>query len=169
MKGFFVDIENETLDNLNYRKVLYTGKNSQLVLMSIMPNEQIGEETHEDVDQFFRIESGMGKAIIDGNEYDLSDGSAVIVPAGATHNIMNISNDENLQLYTIYSPPEHLDQISFETKEEADSSRAKDKVNGYGLGLSLAKQITDLHNGEIFVKSAVGKGTQFSIKLPSAK
>lgn len=122
MKGFFVDIESETLDNLNYRKVLYTGKNSQLVLMSIMPNEQIGEETHEDVDQFFRIESGMGKAIIDGNEYDLNDGSAVIAPAGSTHNIMNISEDESLQLYTIYSPPEHLDQVSFESKEEADSA-----------------------------------------------
>lgn len=119
MKGFHSNIEKDSLYNKNFRKVLYTGKHSQLVLMSLMPGEDIGTETHNDNDQFFRIEAGEGKCIIDGTEYDLSDGSAIVVPAGAEHNIINTSSTEDLKLYTIYSPPHHKDQIVRTTKEEA--------------------------------------------------
>jgi len=91
MKGFSIDIEEATLENGNFRKVLYTSKHSQLVLMSLKPGEDIGMEVHEENDQFFRFEKGQGKCIIDGNEYELSDGVAVVVPAGAKHNIMTMS------------------------------------------------------------------------------
>jgi mannose-6-phosphate isomerase-like protein (cupin superfamily) len=104
MKGFVNNIEQATLANNNFRQVLYTGKHSQLVLMSLKPNEEIGMEVHNDNDQFFRFEKGQGKVIIDGNEYQVSDGSAVVVPAGAQHNIINVSTDQDLKLYTIYSP-----------------------------------------------------------------
>ena len=120
MKGFNANIEKETLDNTNFRKVLYTGKHSQLVLMSLKPNEEIGMEVHEDNDQFFRFEKGEGKCIIDGNEYGLSDGSVIIVPAGAQHNIINTSGVNDLKLYTIYSPAHHKDGIIRATKEEAE-------------------------------------------------
>ena len=103
MKGFSVDIEETTLENGNFRKVLYTSKHSQLVLMSLNPGEDIGMEVHEENDQFFRFEKGQGKCVIDGNEYELSDGVAVVVPAGAQHNIINTSKTEDLKLYTIYS------------------------------------------------------------------
>ena len=103
MKGFSVDIEETTLENGNFRKVLYTSKHSQLVLMSLKPGEDIGMEVHEENDQFFRFEKGQGKCVIDGNEYELSDGVAVVVPAGAQHNIINTSKTEDLKLYTIYS------------------------------------------------------------------
>lgn len=125
MKGFSTNIEKATLENENFRKVLYTGKNSQLVLMSLKPNEDIGMETHEKNDQFFRFEQGEGKCIIDGNEYDVSDGSAVIVPAGAEHNIINVSESEPLKLYTIYSPAHHKDGIVRATKEEAEADEAE--------------------------------------------
>lgn len=125
MKGFNANIEKETLENKNFRKVLYTGKHSQLVLMSLKPNEEIGMEVHPDNDQFFRFEKGEGKCIIDGNEYALSDGSVIIVPSGAQHNIINTSETEDLKLYTIYSPAHHKDGIVRETKEEASSNEAE--------------------------------------------
>lgn len=121
MKGFNANIEKETLENTNFRKVLYTSKHSQLVLMSLKPNEEIGMEVHLDNDQFFRFEKGEGKCIIDGNEYMLSDGSVIIVPSGAQHNIINTSSMDDLKLYTIYSPAHHKDGIIRATKEEAET------------------------------------------------
>lgn len=121
MKGFNTNIEKETLENTNFRKVLYTGKHSQLVLMSLKPNEEIGMEVHPDNDQFFRFEKGEGKCIIDGNEYILGDGSVIIVPAGAQHNIINTSGTDDLKLYTIYSPAHHQDGIVRVTKAEAEA------------------------------------------------
>lgn len=122
MKGFCSNIEKDTVENKNFRKVLYTGKNSQLVLMSLAPGEDIGMEVHNENDQFFRFESGQGKCMIDGNEYELSDGVAVVVPAGAEHNIINTSDSEDLKMYTIYSPAHHKDQIVRATKKEAEEN-----------------------------------------------
>jgi len=122
MKGFSTNIEKETLANENFRKVLYTAKHSQLVLMSLEPKEEIGMETHPDNDQFFRFEKGQGKCLIDGNEYELSDGVAVVVPAGAEHNIINTSDTEKLKLYTIYSPAHHQDGVVRATKAEAEEN-----------------------------------------------
>jgi mannose-6-phosphate isomerase-like protein (cupin superfamily) len=130
MKGFNANIEKETLGNTNFRKVLYTGKHSQLVLMSLKPNEEIGMEVHLDNDQFFRFEKGEGKCIIDGNEYALADGSAIIVPAGAQHNIINTSGTEDLKLYTIYSPAHHKDGIVRATKEEAEKKENDEEFDG---------------------------------------
>jgi mannose-6-phosphate isomerase-like protein (cupin superfamily) len=124
MKGFSSNIEKDTLDNTNFRKVLYTGKHSQLVLMCLQPGEDIGMEVHADNDQFFRFEMGQGKVIIDGNEYEVADGSAIVVPAGAEHNIINTSLDETLKLYTIYSPAHHKDGIVRATKTEAMENEA---------------------------------------------
>jgi mannose-6-phosphate isomerase-like protein (cupin superfamily) len=121
MKGFASNIEKDTLENENFRKVLYTGKHSQLVLMSLKPNEEIGMEVHEENDQFFRFEKGQGKCIIDGNEYLLSDGVAIVVPAGAQHNVINTSDSEDLKMYTIYSPAHHKDGIVRATKKEAEA------------------------------------------------
>ena len=120
MKGFNVNIEKAVLENDNYRKVLYTSKHSQLVLMSLKPKEEIGMEVHPDNDQFFRFEKGIGKCVIDGNEYEVKDGSAIVAPAGARHNIINTSNDADLKLYTIYSPAHHKDGVVRATKLEAD-------------------------------------------------
>ena len=125
MKGYFANIEKDTLENGNFRKVLYTSKHSQLVLMSLKPKEEIGMEVHKDNDQFFRFEKGLGKCFIDGNEYELSDGVAVVVPAGAEHNIINTSDTEDLKLYTIYSPAHHKDGIVRVTKEEAEANEAE--------------------------------------------
>jgi len=122
MKGYSINIEEETLVNTNFRKVLYTGKHSQLVLMSLLPSEDIGMEVHPDNDQFFRFEKGQGKCIIDGNEYLVSDGFAIVVPAGAQHNIINMSATDDLKLYTIYSPANHLDGIVRATKSEAEAN-----------------------------------------------
>ena len=122
MKGYVVVIEKETKKNTDFRRVLYTGKHSQLVLMSIKPGEEIGEETHDDVDQFFRFEEGEGKVTIDGVEHRVKDGNGVIVPAGARHNVINTSKLLNLKLYTIYSPPEHQDGVVRHTKKEAMAS-----------------------------------------------
>lgn len=122
MKGFVANIENETLDNENFRKVLYTAKHSQLVLMALGPKEEIGMEVHPDNDQFFRFEAGEGKVIIDDKEYEVEDGMAVVVPAGANHNVINTSPEEDLKLYTIYSPPHHKDSITYPTKEEAEEN-----------------------------------------------
>lgn len=121
MKGFVTNIEDDTLDNDNFRKVLYTSKHSQLVLMSLKPKEEIGMEVHQDNDQFFRFEEGEGKCIIDGNEYEVSDGTAVVVPAGSRHNIINTSDSEELKMYTIYSPAHHKDGVVKATKAEAEA------------------------------------------------
>lgn len=128
MKGFNANIEKETLENTNFRKVLYTGKHSQLVLMSLKPNEEIGMEVHGDNDQFFRFEKGEGKCIIDGNEYVLGDGSVIVVPSGAEHNIINTSSTEDLKLYTIYSPAHHKDGLVKATKIEAENGPEFDGV-----------------------------------------
>ncbi len=125
MKGYFVAVEKEAVENINFRKVLYTGKHTQLVVMSLMPGEEIGLEIHADNDQFFRFESGKGSVIIDGNFYEVGDGYAVIVPAGAEHNVINVSNSEPLKLYTLYSPPHHKDGIVRETKAEAEANDAE--------------------------------------------
>lgn len=122
MKGFYGNIEKDTLENGNFRKVLYTGKNSQLVLMCLKPKEEIGMEVHNENDQFFRFEKGIGKVLIDGNEYDVMDGAAIVVPAGAQHNVINTSETEELKLYTIYSPAHHKDGIVRATKEEAEEN-----------------------------------------------
>lgn len=122
MKGFTTNIEKDTLANDNFRKVLYTAKHSQLVLMSLEPKEEIGMEVHPDNDQFFRFEKGQGKCLIDGNEYELTDGVAVVVPAGAEHNIINTSETDKLKLYTIYSPAHHQDGVVRATKKEAEAS-----------------------------------------------
>jgi mannose-6-phosphate isomerase-like protein (cupin superfamily) len=119
MKGYVVHMEKETRKNADFRRVLYTGKYSQLVLMNLRAREEIGEETHSDVDQFFRFEAGEGKVIIDGVAHVVKDGDAVIVPAGAKHNVINTSNVSELKLYTIYAPPEHQDGIVRHTKAEA--------------------------------------------------
>ncbi len=122
MKGFHANIEQETISNENFRKVLYTGHHSQLVLMSLLPLEEIGMEVHPDNDQFFRFERGEGKCIIDGNEYAVRDGSAIVVPAGAQHNVINTSATESLKLYTIYSPAHHKDGIVRATKHDAETN-----------------------------------------------
>ena len=122
MKGFNSNIEQDTLHNTNFRKVIYTGKHSQLVLMSLKPKEEIGLETHPENDQFLRFEGGDGKVVIDDNEYSVKDGDAVIVPAGAKHNVVNISDSEALKIYTIYSPPHHKDGIVQATKQQAEKS-----------------------------------------------
>ena len=116
MKGYILNIEAETLKNTDYRRVLYTAKNSQLVLMSIKPGDAIGEEVHH-LDQFIRIEGGSGKAVMDGEEHDLCTDHAIIVPAGMRHNVIN-TGDVDLKLYTIYSPPEHKDGVVEETKAD---------------------------------------------------
>jgi mannose-6-phosphate isomerase-like protein (cupin superfamily) len=122
MKGYVTHLERETEKNADFRHVLYTGKHSQLVLMCLEPGEEIGEETHEDHDQFFRFEGGEGKVIIDGVEHRVNDGNGVIVPAGARHNVVNTSKRANLRLYTIYSPPEHQDGVVRHTKKDAIAS-----------------------------------------------
>ncbi len=121
-KGFVQNLEELTAQNSNFRKVIYTAKHSQLVLMCLKPNEEIGMENHLDNDQFLRIESGEGKAIIDGNEQTFSTGWCVVVPAGSQHNIINTSATSELKLYTVYSPAHHKDGTVHETKEIAMSS-----------------------------------------------
>ena len=122
MKGYAASIEKDTRNNSDFRRVLYTGKNSQLVLMSLRPLEEIGMEVHKDRDQFFRFESGEGKVVIDGTEHMVKDGDAVIVPAGAQHNVVNTSKNSDMKLYTIYSPPEHQDKVVRHTKADALAS-----------------------------------------------
>lgn len=119
-KGYRDNIEKLTLENNDFRHVLYTGLHSQLVLMSLLPNEEIGLETHLDTDQFFRFEQGQGQVIINDTIYEVRDGDAVVVPAGAKHNVINTSETESLKLYTIYSPAHHKDGIVRRTKQEAE-------------------------------------------------
>ena len=116
--AYVTNIEKDTLENEKFRKVLYTAKNSQLVVMSLKPKEDIGVETHQ-LDQFIRVEKGSGKAILNGIEHEISDGSAVVVPAGTEHNIINTSETEEMKLYTVYSPPNHQDGIIHATKADA--------------------------------------------------
>ncbi len=118
-KGFIGNIEKDTIANTDFRRVLYTGKYCQLVLMSLKPGQEIGEEVHDDVDQFFRFEKGEGMVVIDMVEHKVHDGVAVIVPSGALHNVINTSKKEDLRLYTIYSPPEHQDKVVRHTKAQA--------------------------------------------------
>lgn len=117
MKGYVINLEKETLANEDYRRVLYTAKNSQLVLMCIAQGDEIGMEVHK-LDQFIRIESGEGKAILDGAEHVLEDGSAVVIPAGTNHNVINTSSSKKLKLYSVYSPPEHKDGTIHKTKSD---------------------------------------------------
>lgn len=119
MSGYITNIEAKTLENDFFREVLFTAQRMQLVVMALQPGEEIGLESHDDVDQFIRVEAGQGKAILDGEETDLADGSVVVIPAGTEHNIVNISQTEPLKLYTIYSPPEHPDGTVHKDKAAA--------------------------------------------------
>jgi len=121
MKGYVTNIEKASLENENFRQVLYTAKSSQLVVMSLKPGEDIGSEVH-DLDQFIRVEKGAGKAVLNGTEHEIEDGSAVVIPAGTTHNIINSSQTDPMKLYTIYSPPEHLDGTIHPTKPDAETA-----------------------------------------------
>ena len=121
-KGYKDNIEKLTLENDNFRQVLYTAGHCQLVLMSLKPEEEIGMEVHPDNDQFFRFEKGEGKVFINETEYSVGDGDAVIVPAGATHNVINTSTTEALKLYTIYAPAHHKDGVVRATKAEAEAN-----------------------------------------------
>ena len=119
MTGYTINIEEKTLQNENFREVLHTGQHSQLVVMSLMPNEEIGMEVHEIVDQFIRVERGEARATLNGEERILSDGAAIVVPAGTEHNIINTSSENKLKLYTIYSPAHHKDKTVHKTKQDA--------------------------------------------------
>ncbi|KKS13205.1 cupin [Candidatus Daviesbacteria bacterium RIFOXYD1_FULL_41_10] len=123
MTGFISNIEKKTRENSYFRQVLYTGQHVQLVLMCLKPNEEIGMEVHEITDQFLRIEKGEGKVIMNGEEQNIKDGDVIIVPAGTKHNIINTSSTDVLQLYTIYAPPHHKDDIVHKTKEEAEADQ----------------------------------------------
>lgn len=129
MKGYCDNIERRTLENEDFRRVLYTGHNLQLVLMTLQPGDEIGSEVHEDRDQFFRVEEGSGSVDIDGVENQVKDDFAVIVPAGARHNVRN-TGSEPLRLYTIYAPPEHKDGVVQSTKAEADARHAHEEWDG---------------------------------------
>ncbi len=124
MKGFVGNIEEKTVENTYFRQVVYTGQHAQLVLMSLEPNEEIGMEVHDVTDQFLRIEQGEGKVIMDGEEREVKNGDAVIVPAGTQHNVMNTSSENRLKIYTIYSPPHHKDGTVHKTKADAQKDSA---------------------------------------------
>lgn len=124
MAGYSIDIEKKSIENPYFREVLYTAPNLQLVVMTLQPGEEIGLETHENGDQFFRVEGGAGEAILDGEVHQLTDGMIVIIPEGVEHNIVNTSADMPLHVYTIYTPPEHPDGTVHKTKAEADADHA---------------------------------------------
>lgn len=126
MSGFHTHLEEETLKNSFFRKVLFTGPHSQLVLMALQPNEDIGSEVHPDNDQFFRFEEGEGKVVIGDQEYTVKDGDSVVVPAGAQHNVINTSDTKMLKMYTIYSPAHHPDGTIHQTKAEAMVAEAEE-------------------------------------------
>ncbi len=127
MKGYIINIEKASIENENFRKVLYTDKNSQLVLMSLLPGEEIGEEVH-DVDQFFRVEKGTGKAVLNGVDHEISDGSVVVIPVGLKHNIVN-TGTESMKMYTLYMPPHHRDGVVHKTKAEGEADKT-DEFDG---------------------------------------
>ena len=129
MKGYVENIEDVTVANEDFRRVLYTGRHLQLVLMTLPPGCDIGEEVHEDRDQFFRIEQGRGTITIDGEANEVEDDFAIIVPAGARHNVV-ASGDAPLKLYTLYGPPEHRDGVVHKTKEQAERDHANDHWDG---------------------------------------
>jgi mannose-6-phosphate isomerase-like protein (cupin superfamily) len=129
MKGFHDNIETRTLENSDFRRVVYTGKHLQLVLMTLAPGDEIGSEVHDGIDQFFRFEEGSGVVDIDGVEHPVEDGSGVIVPSGARHNVRN-TGDAPLKLYSIYGPPEHRDQIVQATKADADRRHPHEEFDG---------------------------------------
>jgi len=116
--GFITDIEKDTVENENYREVLFTGEQLQLVIMALKSGEEIGEEVHEGIDQFFRVDEGSGKVVMDGNESEIKDGSAFIIPGGTKHNV--VAGEGGLKLYTIYAPPEHPDGTIQKSKEEGE-------------------------------------------------
>lgn len=118
MNGYMTNIEHATLENEDFRRVLFTGANTQLVLMTLRPGEEIGLETHDEHDQFIRIEAGNGKVRLNDEEHPLSDGVSVVIPAGTRHNVVNTSSTEPLRLYTLYSPPEHPDGTVHRTKSD---------------------------------------------------
>ena len=122
MAGYSINIENKSIENPYFREVLYTAPHLQLVVMTLQPGEEIGMETHEHGDQFFRVEAGTGEAILDGETHKLSDGMIVVIPAGTEHNIINTSSSKPLNVYTIYTPPEHEDGTIHKTKAEADAA-----------------------------------------------
>lgn len=122
MSGYSVNVEAETLKNTNFRKVLFTGKHTQLVLMSLKPGEEIGMEVHANVDQFFRVEKGTVKFVVDGQETVIGDGFVYIVPAGSQHNVINVSKTDDVKLYTLYSPPNHPDGTVHATKADAEKA-----------------------------------------------
>jgi mannose-6-phosphate isomerase-like protein (cupin superfamily) len=130
MAGYVTNIEKDSLANDDFRRVLFTTERSQLVLMALKPGEDIGQETHDDVDQFIRVESGQGVAILDGKEHALADGSAVVIPAGTEHNVVNRSKSEALKLYTLYTPAEHPDGTVHRTKAEAMEYEAQHHGGG---------------------------------------
>lgn len=119
MPGFSINIEEKTLANENFRQVLYTTARSQLVVMTLQSGEEIGQERHEGHDQFIRVEAGQGEAVLDGEKHALEDGTALVIPAGVEHNVVN-TGSEPLRLYTLYTPPEHPDGIIHRNKAEAD-------------------------------------------------
>ena len=129
MKGYHDNIERQALGNEDFRRVAYTGNHLQLVLMTLQPGDEIGEEVHKAIDQFFRIEEGEGVISIDGVEHKVTDGSAVLVPSGARHNVVNRS-DQPLRLYTLYGPPEHRDGVVQSTKAEADARHPHEEFDG---------------------------------------
>ncbi len=129
MKGYVDNIETATVANEDFRRVLYTGKHLQLVLMTLPPGCDIGEEVHEDRDQFFRVEEGMGEVLIDGTRHAIEDDDAIVVPAGARHNVRNTGKDP-LKLYTLYGPPEHRDGVVHKTKEDAERDHDNDHWDG---------------------------------------
>jgi mannose-6-phosphate isomerase-like protein (cupin superfamily) len=124
-KGYKANIEKLTVENNDFRHVLYTSGHMQLVLMSLAPSEEIGMEVHNENDQFFRFEQGTGKVIINETEYSVTDGDTIIVPSGSNHNVINASADKPLKLYTIYAPAHHKDGIVRKTKKEATENEAE--------------------------------------------
>lgn len=129
MQGYVDNIEQRTLENEDFRRVLYTGKHLQLVLMTLQPGEEIGAEVHEDRDQFFRIEGGSGEVLIDGKTHQIADDDAIIVPAGARHNVRN-TGDAPLRFYTLYGPPEHRDGTVHKDKAQAERDHDYDHWDG---------------------------------------
>ena len=139
--GFVTNIEKDTLENDNYRKVLFTATREQLVLMSIPPGGDVGEEVHPAVDQFIRIEAGEGKAVLDGQEFPIEDGSAIVVPAGTRHNFVNVSGKDDMKLYTVYSPPNHPPGTIEATKADAEEQEPEPENEMYEQDEGMA----DIH------------------------